>query len=320
MSDKPNIFDYATSELSQDAFFAWLLRWAEDGLEREDKYLHDCALNLLKVFFEEYYNDYHSSLGASFLKDIQKFKFVNSIKFVDVNCQKKRIDLWLTIETYKETYYLVIEDKIHSTQHDNQLKTYRSYFSEDEKKRTCFVYLKTGKLIKGEKKVIKEEKYSLFDLNSVYNVLKECQSKNEIFCSYFSKLEAVYFLRKFIEEVNFNDLFKKSYYKHGIWKNNCYWFYKKRKLSCRKCSKYYLALDVWLNEKTIDFYLHIISNLKGTWIADSDIINIEDVIEKNKVYGYELNDNYYEKKVPFENQENLNSLIKKEIKNLFSGE
>ena len=140
------------------------------------------------------------------------------------------------------------------------------------------------------------------------------------FCSYFSKLEAVYFLRKFIEEVNFNDLFKKSYYKHGIWKNNCYWFYKKRKLSCRKCSKYYLALDVWLNEKTIDFYLHIISNLKGTWIADSDIINIEDVIEKNKVYGYELNDNYYEKKVPFENQENLNSLIKKEIKNLFSGE
>jgi hypothetical protein len=27
---KPNIFKYATSELSQDAFICWLLAWAKD--------------------------------------------------------------------------------------------------------------------------------------------------------------------------------------------------------------------------------------------------------------------------------------------------
>ncbi len=326
MSNKPNIFDYATSELSQDAFFAWLLRWAEDGLRREDKYLHDCALNLLKAFFAEYYSDYHSSLGARFLKDIQNFDSVNSIESVDVNCQEKRIDLWLTIETDKGTYYLVIEDKTHSTQHDNQLKTYREYFSEDEKKRTCFIYLKTGELIKGEEEVVGKEKYSLFDLDSIYDVLKECRSESEIFRGYFSKLEAVYFLRKFVEEVNFDDLFRKRDYKDGIWKNNCYWFYKKEELSCRKCSKYYLALDVWLNERELYFCLHIISDLHGTWISNTDISSIKEIEEiigknrENKAYKYLSKDNYYEKKVSFKNQKELNSLIKNEIENLFSDE
>ena len=40
---KPNVFDYATSELSQDAFLAWLFKWAEKDNEQYDKLLHDCA-------------------------------------------------------------------------------------------------------------------------------------------------------------------------------------------------------------------------------------------------------------------------------------
>nr|WP_260390277.1 hypothetical protein [Ornithobacterium rhinotracheale] len=29
MAEKPNLFQYATSELSQDAFLCWLIAWAD---------------------------------------------------------------------------------------------------------------------------------------------------------------------------------------------------------------------------------------------------------------------------------------------------
>ena len=33
----PNLFSYATSELSQDAFFAWLINWADDSYIKKDE-------------------------------------------------------------------------------------------------------------------------------------------------------------------------------------------------------------------------------------------------------------------------------------------
>ena len=40
---KPNIFDIATKELSQDAFITWLLLFADGGCKREDEVLNECA-------------------------------------------------------------------------------------------------------------------------------------------------------------------------------------------------------------------------------------------------------------------------------------
>jgi len=33
---RPNLFNYATKELSQDAFFAWLARWADASFASKD--------------------------------------------------------------------------------------------------------------------------------------------------------------------------------------------------------------------------------------------------------------------------------------------
>lgn len=114
MSNRPNIFDYATSELSQDAFFAWLLEWAEDKYEQVGGgVLHKCAFNLLQTFFQDYYDEYKDdhAVGKK-IEDINNFASVKKIKSVDVERQKKRIDLLLTIETIdKEIFYLIIEDK-----------------------------------------------------------------------------------------------------------------------------------------------------------------------------------------------------------------
>ena len=38
--DIPNIFSYATSELSQDAMIAWLLQWASPEYGEADPDLH----------------------------------------------------------------------------------------------------------------------------------------------------------------------------------------------------------------------------------------------------------------------------------------
>lgn len=40
----PNLFDIATSELSQDAFITWLLRWASPEFAQADAALHDRAV------------------------------------------------------------------------------------------------------------------------------------------------------------------------------------------------------------------------------------------------------------------------------------
>ena len=41
--NNPNIFSYATSELSQDAMFAWLMQWSAPSNKDNDKQLNDIA-------------------------------------------------------------------------------------------------------------------------------------------------------------------------------------------------------------------------------------------------------------------------------------
>lgn len=49
----PNIFSYATSELSQDAMIAWLAAWADPGFAKIDYALHSCGINLLEAFYKK---------------------------------------------------------------------------------------------------------------------------------------------------------------------------------------------------------------------------------------------------------------------------
>lgn len=316
----PNIFDYATSELSQDAFFAWLLKWGEDGYKNLDKDLNKCAVKLLKIFFKKYYDEF----GDEDLRLIEDFESITKIKSIVINRQEEKIDLYFTIETYEQAYNLVIEDKTNSTEHNNQLKRYREYFDKEELSRTCFIYLKTGKLARGEPQKVKKEKYALFDLNSVYDVMKKCNSKDGIFNSFFSKIETLYYVRSFEtnreNRIFFDTCIGKKNYKYGVWKDNCFWFYKKTKLK-KYPGKKYLALDVWINNKTLVFVFHAIDNLNGHWITNSKVFNsikeIKEIISKNRNKEYEKKENhYYERSVPYKDLAELNKLIRKEIKDL----
>ncbi len=105
MTDKnnpsTNLFDYATSELSQDAFIAWL-----------------CAN----------YNSDDSQVKRASQAMLRKFIDVDDssdISVVDVERQTYHIDILLTLEYKSEKFQVIIEDKTNSKDHDNQIERYK---------------------------------------------------------------------------------------------------------------------------------------------------------------------------------------------------
>ena len=79
--NSPNLFEYATSELSQDASICWLISWASSEYASSDPALHKCAVSLLKTFFKK-----HSR------------KFSKKIESVEIDKQKNNIDILVTIK------------------------------------------------------------------------------------------------------------------------------------------------------------------------------------------------------------------------------
>ena len=97
-----NIFEFATRELSQDAFLRWLLE------NYDDPELQDATGNLLKEFCEI---------------DIQDIKDVNTTaQWCNID-----ISVWITLKDGSKTA-LFIEDKTYSEEH-NQLDNYDNHIN-----------------------------------------------------------------------------------------------------------------------------------------------------------------------------------------------
>lgn len=121
---KNNLFGYATSELSQDAFLCWLVSFALEGA-KSDVALQVCAREMLKLFVPE-------------LRE-QPFALT------DIERQVMHIDVLLTITTGNQIYKIAVEDKTFTSEHDNQLVRYldslRNIYPECK---VCGVYYKMG--------------------------------------------------------------------------------------------------------------------------------------------------------------------------------
>jgi len=120
----PNLFNYATSELSQDAFLLWLLDWANPEYEKADNELHNAA--------------------QSFVRKIMNKTEEWQIKSVKCYKQKYHIDVLAVIN---EEYALIIEDKTATKEHGKQIGKYSKCLRNDPKlselEQIC-VYYKSG--------------------------------------------------------------------------------------------------------------------------------------------------------------------------------
>lgn len=121
----PNLFDYATSELSQDAALCWCIAWADSRHAPADPAMHAIGRDLVASMFRA-----------------AKAEVPGGDYTVTISRQLEHVDI---VAELGADYLLVIEDKVHSAEHSDQLNTYaqalKALYPE---RQIVFIFLKTG--------------------------------------------------------------------------------------------------------------------------------------------------------------------------------
>ena len=157
--ERNNIFDFATSELSQDAFICWCLNW----LNYEDSELRALAVDLLKEFGEESVSDNQEIL---------------------IKRQFKKIDILVVLKGLNRVY--IIEDKVHSSESKDQIKKYKEEIRKEYKNSEIkTVYFKIGFHFSPDKNV---EADKIITGKMFKEILEKYRNKSEILDSYYEYL------------------------------------------------------------------------------------------------------------------------------------
>ena len=209
--ERNNIFNFATSELSQDAFICWLCNWVnfDDNILSED----EKKLKLLATEFIE------KMLGEK-LED-RKVNIKRQYQKIDVLLEIQNKTEFITNENEKNPVvdiYAIIEDKVGTGLHSNQIEIYTKLISEKNKN------------INKGKALIKTVYYKIYDEDNmerlkengvnvilgrenILELLKEYKDKinNSIFENYHNYLSNI--------ETDVNSYEKKNL---EDWNSNCY--------------------------------------------------------------------------------------------------
>lgn len=165
---KNNLFEYATSELSQDAFICWLASYAHEKAEK-DAALNECARKMLEMFVPEF-------------KD-------KNFKLLDVERQVDNVDVLLTVECEEKIYKIIVEDKTYTSEHDNQLERYKKELKEKHEENAVIVkgvYYKTG--FQSDLSSVEKAGYEKISREKMLNLMQQYADKtnNQIFISYYN--------------------------------------------------------------------------------------------------------------------------------------
>ena len=169
-----NIFDFATKELSQDAFLCWIMNWI--NYPESDLFSLACEFFVL--------------LGVKdFIKE----------QNVTIKQQVNKADIVVALHSQK--IIIVIEDKVYSTEHDDQIKQYTEYFKDinnqiqmennsSEPYEVRSVYFKTGYFYDTDKNVVAD---TIVDGDEFLNLIsgEKYQHKSEILDEYVDHLKDV---------------------------------------------------------------------------------------------------------------------------------
>ena len=121
--ERNNIFNFATSELSQDAFICWLCNWVnfdDNDLSEDEKKLKELATDFIEKMSGEKLGDRKVNIKRQYQKidvllEIQnKTEFIEKIPVVDM--------------------YVIIEDKVGTGLHSNQIEKYTKLISKKNEK------------------------------------------------------------------------------------------------------------------------------------------------------------------------------------------
>ena len=177
----PNLFDFATKELSQDAVICWLIAWA--GTETKGKPpeedLRRCGRALLEKLFSKWQDRGDIELGDYFPTKVLH--------------QERNIDVLARVN---DQHVLLIEDKTNTRAHDDQLAKYLKIVTEGktglgrvDKDQIFPIYCKTGNHSLRDRQYASENGYRVFDRCDFLSVLKTYHGGNEILLDFRSHLE-----------------------------------------------------------------------------------------------------------------------------------
>nr|WP_293995446.1 PD-(D/E)XK nuclease family protein [uncultured Fusobacterium sp.] len=284
---RPNICKFTTSELSQDAFICYVLEYYKDIFKEK----HPFENKFAKFFV------------GKILKKIGLEDF--KINTLEVKKQFMAIDILVIINN---SIYVIIEDKIFTSERKNQMNEYRekviNFYKTHESKVYC-IYYKTGDESSENIALIQKEKNTVTILrNEIINIFDKYDGVNIIFQDYLSNLKDIQAEREFFKS---KDLRESSF----TWQE-VIGFY-------NELDKTFVTLkEKGLMPKDIKFNWEEVSNPKGGFICYffSNVLDFEE-------YGYYLqleSTSIQEKNI----QENLKLVVKvwsdkKDISLLYSG-
>lgn len=123
---RPNLFNFATSELSQDAFLCYLFSYAKEEY-KENRKEYEFSNFILKVILRE--------CGLENIK----------LEKLEIKKQFYGIDILLIIN---ERNFIIIEDKTYTNEREKQIESYKNkiiqYFSNERIDSLKTVYFKIG--------------------------------------------------------------------------------------------------------------------------------------------------------------------------------
>ena len=125
--EKNNIFNFATSELSQDAFICWLCNWVnfdDNSLSEDEKKLKLLATEFIEKMLGEKLEDRKVSIKRQYQKIDVLLEIQNKTEFITNENEKNPV----------VDIYVIIEDKVGTGLHSNQIERYTKLISEKNEK------------------------------------------------------------------------------------------------------------------------------------------------------------------------------------------
>lgn len=233
-----NLFDFATSELSQDAFFCWSLNWLSVKEDTADPY-YKYGKAMLDLFLGDNKRDEYTDvlIKKQFVVKQENDEINNSTKPDSTPNEKKRknkgiIDILVLFKIEGKTHALIIEDKTHTSEHSDQIAMYKNNLPPTLKKSNdaeiepykdlpseniYTAYVKTG-LMYNNDFLIKNKGTSLVGIENLITVISNHTTtcKSSIINDYIAYLESIIInyknIAKNIDAGNYDDTL---FYEYG---------------------------------------------------------------------------------------------------------
>ena len=174
-----NIFYYATSELSQDAFICYLVSFLLEDNIKKNEAINMCAVDFINVILQQRDSIRYGEAINNVYKQGEIFKPA-------INKQYKSIDVYLIINDW----HIIIEDKTFTYVHGDQINRYTQVLKDEG--------IPDNKIIKVFYKTIEQyEKENdanlVFDRKSILRILSKYVDKcnDKIFTDYVEYLQSI---------------------------------------------------------------------------------------------------------------------------------